>query len=142
MTVLWGHPRKQGLGVAERQLAQGKHGGRGWDFRGEGERAMMEQHPPLGKGDQQVETPWVRRNSEAFGTVSCFRGVCPDRALLVLWGSSATVCVTSSQSKNVVCSLVPTLTLLRAACQGQRALRVPSPPWSSDVAWSEPELFS
>lgn len=52
---------------------------------------MTEEHPPLGKGDQQVETPWGKRNSKAFGAGSCFRGRCPNRALAVLWGSSASV---------------------------------------------------
>ena len=61
---------------------------------GEGERGMMEEHPPLGKGDQQVETPQGKRNSKAFGAGSCFSGGCPDRALAVLWGASA--CVRSS----------------------------------------------
>lgn len=69
------------------------------DFRGEDERGMMQQCSPLGKGDQQVEIPQGRRNSKAFGAVRCCRGRCPDRALALLWGSSAPVHGTSPQGK-------------------------------------------
>lgn len=75
----------------------------------------MDEHPPLGKGDQQVGTAQGKRNSKAFGAGICFRGRCTDRALAGLWGLSASVhssSPTSPPRQNVFYSLFLTLMLL------------------------------
>lgn len=96
-----------------------------------------------------METPQGKRNTKAFGAGRHFRGSNPYRALTELFCGvlchSAWLQPHQPTIQDVFCSLVPSLTLLSAACWGQRGLWVPSPAggsplWSSDVDWSKPWL--
>lgn len=76
----------------------------------------MEEHPPLGKGDQQVETPQGKRNTKAFGAGSYFRGRNPYRALTELFCGVLCHCAWlqphQPTAQDVFCSLIFSLTLL------------------------------